>query len=201
MSPRRSVYALLLANLVPLGGIVLFDWRVFDVAMLYWVENVVIGVINLLRMGISRAPSPWIPALFFAVHYGLFCYGHLVALVELLGDSAGIETASQYFLAVPLSDAWRSPLWVGVAAIAASHLYSFFSNFVGTGEYRRASVMLLMFRPYGRIVLLHAAILVGALLVQMLGSPVMMLVALIAVKVAMDLRLHTSERRKFGALA
>jgi hypothetical protein len=101
MITRPSAFALLLANLVPLAGILWLDWRVFDVLMLYWAENVVIGVVNVMRL------ITWLPTLglsplahqahtrqltetdrttltgfryfvipFFVVHYGMFCYGH-----------------------------------------------------------------------------------------------------------------------------
>ncbi|MGI9247995.1 MAG: DUF6498-containing protein, partial [Woeseiaceae bacterium] len=56
---RPSSIALVLANLVPLAGVLLFDWQVFDVLMLYWAENVIIGVINVLRMGVCRGGEKW----------------------------------------------------------------------------------------------------------------------------------------------
>ena len=37
----------------------------------------------------------------------------------------------------------------------------------------------------------------GAILIDMLGNPVAMLVVLIVAKIALDLKLHESERRKF----
>lgn len=198
MTLRPSLIVLVLANLVPVAGVLMFDWHVLDIVMLYWTENVVIGLINILRMAICRGPRRWFPALFFAAHYGLFCFGHLSALLALFGDQGSTTPAQDYFFAEPLAAAWKSPLWVGIAAITASHLYSFFTNFIAAGEYRRTTPMALMQRPYGRIVVLHVAILVGGVLVQLLGSPVLMLVVLIAIKVAMDLKLHTSERRKLG---
>lgn len=50
MSLRPSAIVLVLANLLPLGGALALDWQVFDVLLLYWTENVVIGVITVLRM-------------------------------------------------------------------------------------------------------------------------------------------------------
>ena len=54
-----------------------------------------------------------------------------------------------------------------------------------------------MFRPYGRIITMQIAILFGAAFVMFLGSPLAMLLILIAVKIVMDLRLHGKERVKF----
>ena len=38
-----SLVALVLVNLVPIAGVLFFDWRVFDLLLLYWAESVVIG--------------------------------------------------------------------------------------------------------------------------------------------------------------
>jgi len=194
---RPSSIALVLANLVPLGGVLLLDWQVFDILMLYWAENVVIGVVNVLRMAVSGEGSKPFLIPFFIMHYGLFCFGHLSAITSIFSDATGTATAWQYFFAVPLAVAWKSPLWLGIAAITASHFFSFFANFIAGGEYRRTTVTELMRRPYGRIIVLHVAIIFGAALIQWLGSPVMMLVVLIAAKIALDLRLHLAERKKF----
>lgn len=194
---RPSSIALILANLVPLGGVFLLDWQVFDILMLYWAENVVIGIVNVLRMGVSGEGSKFFMIPFFIMHYGLFCFGHLTAVTSIFSDAIGTATAWQYFFAVPMAVAWKSPLWLGIAAIAVSHLFSFFANFIAGEEYRRTTVAELMSRPYGRIIVLHVAIIFGAALIQWLGSPVMMLVVLIAAKIALDLRLHLAERKKF----
>jgi len=197
---RPSAVALVLANLVPLVGVLLFDWRVLDILMLYWAENVVIGVVNVLRMSVCPAGMKWFLIPFFLVHYGFFCYGHLLAVTGIFSESMGTATAWLYFFGMPLANAWESPLWIAIAAIAASHMFSFFGNFIAGGEYRRTRVSELMSRPYGRIVVLHVTIILGAALIDWLGSPIMMLVVLIAAKIALDLRLHLSERDKFASM-
>ncbi len=54
-----------------------------------------------------------------------------------------------------------------------------------------------MGRPYGRIVVLQVAILAGAALIEWLGTTLGLLIALIAVKIVMDLKLHAAERDVF----
>lgn len=194
---RPSSIALILANLIPLAGVLLFDWQVIDVLMLYWAENVVIGAVNVLRMAMCPDGEKWFLIPFFIIHYGIFCFGHLTAVTTIFADAFGTGSAWQYFFAVPLADAWRTPLWMAIGAIAASHLFSFFGNFIAGEEFRRTSVSKLMQRPYGRIVVLHVAIIIGAVLIDWLGSPVAMLVVLIIAKIALDLKLHDAERRTF----
>ena len=51
MTPRRlrlTSATLLAANLVPLCGVLWWQWSVSSVIVLYWFENIVIGVINVL---------------------------------------------------------------------------------------------------------------------------------------------------------
>ena len=193
---------MILANLVPLAGVLLLDWQVFDILLLYWVENVVIGIINVLRMAVCRSRDALFMIPFFIVHYGMFCFGHLSAIVAFFGDAEGIASAVDIFVGEGFAESLRSPLWIGIVAIFLSHLVSFFSNFVAAGEYRNTTARALMQRPYGRIIALHIAVIIGAGLVEWLGSPVWMLAVLVAAKIAMDLRLHASERRKLsGVLA
>jgi uncharacterized protein DUF6498 len=78
----------------------------------------------------------------------------------------------------------------------ASHGFSFFHNYLAGGEYRRVSLPRLMAQPYGRVVVLHLAILGGGFLVMALHSAVGALVLLIVVKTAIDLGAHLAERCK-----
>ena len=47
---RPSSWVLIAVNLGLIAGAVAWDWRVFDIIFLYWVENLVIGVINVFKM-------------------------------------------------------------------------------------------------------------------------------------------------------
>lgn len=230
MTIKPSSIALVLANLVPLAGVVWLDWRVFDVLMLYWAENVVIGLVNVMRMIASRS-GPLVPGLnedavslqltetqrttlsrvskasrlfiipFFIVHYGMFCFGHYTAVVSLFSDEVTTAGSRGIFFGSSVADVWQSPLWIGVVAIAISHLISFVFNFIGSGEYQRTSLSQLMRRPYGRIIALHITVIAGGFFVTVLGNPLWALLVLIVMKSAFDLRMHEKERQLFGLSA
>ena len=85
----------------------------------------------------------------------------------------------------------RGPL----LALTLSHLYSFVVNYLMGGEFLRMSLQKIMFQPYGRIVALHVAILLGGLGAQLLGSPVWALLILIAVKIGFDVTAHLRAHR------
>jgi uncharacterized protein DUF6498 len=52
-----SAYVLLATNAIPLIGVVLRNWTVFQVLLLYWSENVVVGGFNVLRMLTAQPES------------------------------------------------------------------------------------------------------------------------------------------------
>ncbi len=54
---RSSALALIIANVVPLLGVLFWNWDAFEIVVLYWAENIVIGAINVLKM-ITCAPQP-----------------------------------------------------------------------------------------------------------------------------------------------
>ena len=47
---RPSVIVLLVANLIPILGVLFFDWDVVSLLKIYWAENVAVGLVNVLKM-------------------------------------------------------------------------------------------------------------------------------------------------------
>jgi hypothetical protein len=234
---RLSAAALVLANLVPLAGVLLWQWSVSSVVILYWFENVVIGAINVLRIiMLSPADGPLGPLAtavaagdqtraavlsqilgqlgdtrvlhglklfivpFFIIHYFGFCAGHGVFVFSMFGDGDGYFTALPGFDLVGVLgraiEIFSTPLAMAAAALVLSHVFSFVQNYVFGGEFRRLDLRRLMIMPYGRIVALHIAILVGGFTTMMLGEPVWLVVILVAGKIAVDLKMHLAEHAK-----
>lgn len=212
---RPSGWILVAVNLAVLPAVLIFDWSVFEIIFLFWAENVVIGVINVLKMLTARplidtkaealdqntklavAAVNWGILLFmvpfFIIHYGGFCFGHGIFVFSLFSDSG--DYGQDLWTAVPalLAGGLALPL----ALLAASHLYSFVFNYLGGDEYHHTNPTELMARPYGRIVVLHITIIFGGFLTMALGDPTWMLVVLVLVKTLVDLAMHGRERQKY----
>ncbi|MGB5541869.1 MAG: DUF6498-containing protein, partial [Gammaproteobacteria bacterium] len=69
-----SGLVLILANCIPLCGVLFFGWDVFALMLQFWFENVVIGVFALLRIATAGQKTSiggrLFLALFFTLHYG-----------------------------------------------------------------------------------------------------------------------------------
>jgi hypothetical protein len=152
--------------------------------------------VKMLRLANHGSKLFYVP--FFIFHYGMFCFVHGAIIFAIFGREAGgfgpfggFDNLLQVFSQQHLG-------WC-VAALAASHLWSFVVNYIGRGEYHRTAVPILMFQPYARIVVLHIAIILGAFVSLALGSNVGVLLFLIAGKTLLDLSLHLHERMKHDA--
>jgi len=203
---RLSLIVLLTANGVVLWGVLAEAWPAFPLLFLFWMENVIVGVMFAGRLLLARPDNAalWGQKLFlvpfFCFHYGMFTLVHGLFVITLFGG-AGHEalTGSMGPGAVPRVAQQllaEFDLWVPLAALAASHAFSLVWNFLLQGEYLRARPKELMTRPYGRVVALHVSIIAGGALAMGLGSPLWALVLLLAIKTAMDALSHMREHRR-----
>ena len=203
---RISLIALIIANLVPIVGVVVAGWDAGMIVLLYWGENHIVGFYTILRIaGAKHNPPPnrasrTVVVPFFCVHYGIFCLVHGFFVLQVVGIGAGgldaLEEPGFARLAAMLRDGI-----LPLAALAASHGVSFVQNYVVRGEHAKATVLREMARPYTRIVVLHVAILLAALPTIFLGSPLPMVVLLVVGKILLDLWLHNRSHRDFLSLA
>jgi hypothetical protein len=58
---RPSARVLIAVNLSMIAGVVYLGWSVLDIVFLYWVENLVVGLINVFRMVVSSPELGAIP--------------------------------------------------------------------------------------------------------------------------------------------
>jgi hypothetical protein len=199
----QSAWVLVAANAVPLAGVLFFHWSIFAIVLLYWCENVVVGAFNVLKILFAEPQEFWANASklflipFFIVHYGMFTFVHGIFVLVFFGPHDGMAPSVDLFE----SAIRQAGIGIGVLAVILSHGYSFFQNYLFSGEYRRMSPQVLMAQPYGRVVVMHVTILAGGIATMSLGSPVAVVVVLIVLKTAIDYRAHLSERRKLGEAA
>ena len=229
LHPTRMlpILALVAANLVPLAGVAFFGWSLFELLLIYWLENGVIGGYNLLRMATVRggAPSPFERIgrmLFFGMHYGIFWVVHGVFVVSLFGGGMGPVDGFARPGAGGLGQGLGMPglgmpgldmpglgvpgpgipaagtILLGALSLVASHGVSFVQNWLIGGERERVGLEALMAQPYSRVVVLHLTILGGGFAAAFLGSPFWALLLLVALKTGVDVAAHRREHDALG---
>ena len=206
-----SVAALVAVNLVPVAGVVLWNWDVGALVILYWSENLVLGAYTIVKMLAQSPVGGLVSALFFLIHYGGFCAVHGIFVLALTMDVAPDFIEGEpwplflVFVQLLVSVvrqvlAMAPPEWLfAFAALAVSHGISLIGNYFLGGEYREQTLKSLMGAPYKRIVVLHLAILLGGFGVMVLGSPLPLLLGLVGLKIGLDLVLHLREHRSSAA--
>ena len=203
-----AVVALIVANLIPLAGVLFLGWNVWMILIVYWLENGVVGVVNVLKMAKAEgtgettmqvrmngrpvdqsSKAALIP--FFVTHYGIFwaVHGVFVWTLPVFGSMSAESvdmTAGFEPLAIPIA----------VLGLGISHGLSYWFNFVKGGEYRRVSPAAQMFAPYGRLVVLHVTIIIGGMAIAFTGAPASAVAILVGLKTILDLGFHLAEHRK-----
>ena len=180
-----------MANLVPLVGVLFFDWSLFTIMFVFWMESAVIGCFNVLKLVIVANILSIIMVPFFVVHYGAFMSGHLVFIFALFSPDE--RSFSGFFPPRDLLISHIMNVWLAFLGVSLSHGISFFYNFIGKKEFRRSTPEKQMMAPYGRIILMHVTIIFGGWLILALGAPILALVLLIGLKIVSDARAHHKE--------
>lgn len=203
---------LIIANLIPLIGVLFYDWDLQSVMLLYWLENLVVGAINVIRILFIAADKNIIERLFtsvfFTFHYGLFCVAHGTLLFELL--SIRIDGLDDMFSPIAmiqngsliinyLQNTMGNTAGLALIGMIISHAFSLRTHYFKGGEMKRITVSDAMTMPYQRIVVMHIGLIGGAFLIEEFGSTVLLLVALIVAKIATDVMFHRREHRRFSA--
>jgi hypothetical protein len=217
---RRAAHAspvaialLVVANLVPLAGVLFLGWELATIVALYWLENGVIGAFALARIGTAQGvdadpgsvtingravpqaqlanpvTARVILMPFFVIHYGMFWLVHGVFVwfaLPLMWEEMGAGTGSPSLAAI----AWAIPVLV------LSHGASFLCNWWWGGERRTSTPSREMAAPYGRVMILHVTIVLGAFAVAAIGAPIGALVLMVALKTVADLAAHLAERER-----
>ncbi len=193
-----SLVVLLAANLLPLLGVALWGWKLFDLIVIYWLETLVIGGFGIVQMALTTGWFALFVVPFFIVHFGGFMAGHFVFLNVMFGDNAG-----KSFSAIPArlhEMIVEEGLWVALIGLTISHGLGFLFGFLlpwlrdrwrrvplGPKSKDNAEVGAAMFGPYRRVIVMHVTILLGAFLVSAFGNTFMLLAVLVTLKIASDL--------------
>jgi|SRR3989344_4934717 len=184
-----SLVSLLVSNVTIIILAIVENWDVATVLWVYWMQSVIIGFFQFLRIlslkqfstekfTINNQPvqptqnTKVKTAFFFAFHYGFFHFIYAVFLFTL-------------FTRQPLD---LSYLFIGGLIFFVNHLFSYRHNKL-LDEQKVQNIGKLMFAPYQRIIPMHIIIVFGAALGQST------LIVFLLLKTVTDLALHMIKHR------
>jgi len=211
-----SVIILVAANLIPLYGVLHWGWDLYVLMAVYWMETGIIGFWTAARMAVVARWVAIILVPFFIIHFGGFMAGHFLFLWVLFGGdwSQQIASAGDFVRVI----VFGTGLWLAFIALFASHGSSFYLNVLrpmlrarrknAAGQAANAhdppsanplDTRQIMMTPYGRIIVMHVTIVIGAFLIQLFQTKLAAFVLLIALKVVFDVAAHV--RKNFSPVA
>lgn len=196
----RAALLVLLGNLIPAAGVLVWGWDAASILFLYWCENVVIGLMTLPRLLTAQGSIAETPArpgtiriplgdlagrlfltAFFIVHYGLFCVGHALFLGVLASDFVGDP------LGRALALLHQRDFRIALAVAFGVQLVLLVKDWFLSGAWRRSDPGTEMTRPYRRILVLHMTVILGAWMVGFVGPSTSAVLTLCLFKAAAEI--------------
>lgn len=203
---RTALAGLVLANVVPLVGVSLFDWPLHALLVAYWLESAAVGLAfgAKIRRADGEDDPDALPSMsfndrpvsaligwdrrrllgFFAFHYGAFWVVHGVFVLAFPAMFPGMSWADTRIVAL------------ATVGLVAYHAISYWTNYLRGREYEHKGPVTLMIEPYRRVLVLHVTILLGAFAIAAMGTPVGALVVMVLAKTVLDLRGHWREHAR-----
>ncbi|MEE4661707.1 MAG: DUF6498-containing protein [Halieaceae bacterium] len=205
-----SLLLLVVFNLFPAVGVIVFGWDVGSLMVLYWSENLIIGAYTVVKMLIVSPLGGVFAAAFFLLHFGGFCSMHGLFIGTLVLDLPAALPGSDswpiififlqllYEVVIQILSVAPDEWMFAFAALCVSHGVSTVQYFILGDEKSRVDLGQLMRAPYSRVMVLHVSIIMGGFAALALEQSMPMLLFLIVLKTAVDIVLHTREHKRFS---
>lgn len=200
---------ILLVDLFPVFAVIGLGWGAAALVFLYWLENLIVGGVTVVRMlsaGIYSKTGQAIPAiflsLFFSVHYGMFCFVHGFFVNFFSNMSSGSVQPPDIHPLDLIQTAMESGAQMGlfITAIIGMQAILYVRDFLIGGEIGRVRLMEEMSAPYTRIVILHIGIFAGAGALMLIGEPMIGILALILLRGLWGVVLTVRRRFRLDAI-
>jgi len=203
-----AMLATLVVNLIPLYGVLYWDWDTFQLLILYWIETVMIAYWTIRRLALlpeeqaRRAreksnPADFSLTGFFTLHAGIFISVHFVLLWAFFSYAwfGKVHGVGSFFYELLIAHG----VWAALVLMAVVHWVTFRTDPLVAGIRNDASPALVQARDraassgiapivaglYTRIIIMQIAIIGGALISQFTGS-LAPLVIVIVLKTVVD---------------
>lgn len=192
---QRNDWIIIISNLFPVAGVWFLGWSAVEVFIVYALETLIMGVFTVIKLLIAGAAGnrdnnfqsvsgKRIGSLFFVVffiiHFGIFAG----VQTSIFSGVAGINPrgASGMYFFFHWWEFINRDIALMLGIFFMSYLLRDLIPFVINKEYQSKSLLLLMFQPYGRIIIQQFTVILGSMfLVFKLGKVFVLVFALVKI--------------------
>ena len=168
---------IVLANLLPVLGVACWGWSAVEAFTVYAMETLIIGILTVLKLlvaTLSRKGDQWYNGsqttrvsgvffiFFFVVHFGVFAavQTSIFSAVARLGPPG----AGPLYFFLNWYKFINEHTGYALAAFVVSYFANNFIPFILSGDYKNTPMMMLMFQPYGRIIIQQFTVILGSMM-------------------------------------
>lgn len=196
---NRNSISIILWNLFPVIGVLLWGWQPISIFVCYALETIVVGVFNIFKLiavyryGLPEPPEQTgtrglgvIP--FFAMHYFFFVFGQLTLFFSINGfEFTGPLNAIHNLHAIML----QGPYQITLLAFIFNNIYLFIYDFCFYKKYKMRNMGQQMFEPYPRIFVQQFVVIFGSFIFKASGNDYAVLIVFVLAKIFFDLLFHS----------
>ena len=200
---KLPLLSLVIANLIPIYGVLFYNWNLTTVPFLYWAEVVIVGLYFIPKtyLAVKYGGLTWeiptklsknvqqIISQVFVLSFFIFYFLILAALhYSIVVKLFGIPDVDSYIL-------------FAITIFVISHGISFFTNYIGNREYEKIyvnedNVFALHMR---RVWLVQIVVIGGGLIAMEKSSSSMIILVSLVIKMILDVHTHYQEHKKLGS--
>ncbi len=190
----QAVFAIVFA-LFPLLGVWAWGWSAREVIILYWVENLILGlwqVMKMLTLKKASIKAKIITPLFFCFHFGSFCYVHgifIITLTQANGTNADFSNPFHFY------ELLSQGALFAILSNTLMHGIRFFREHIQEGGRNNNQMGRLMAEPYKHIIIIHIAIIISGFIVTLYQSALPLLGFIVLGKLILDLKSIYQKKR------
>jgi hypothetical protein len=194
-----SDWLLIAANFLPVIGVWFWGWHPTEAFLVYALETLIVGIITACKILVAtlvRGKEEWYAKgkkiqlsgiffiFFFIAHYGIF------ALVQttMFSQAAGITPPGSglfHFFFKWYTYVNDDVLYM-LLGFTISYIIRNFMPFVLNNEYKNTSFLIIMFQPYGRIIIQQFTVILGSMFL-VLGAGKIFILVFAVIKILFEL--------------
>jgi hypothetical protein len=190
---------------LPIGGLFYLEWNLYEMAVLYWTENVIIGVFMILQVlsadnGLLDEDERLFAAIPSLLVYFPLCLGQVI-LIQFLFQKIRTDIPFEgwpvgwYAIEDLLHVAFVQMKWSALA-MAAHYSFIYIRDYIQTGECFHATVGKLAIIPVIRLIMMQVLVMAGLALKKSGGSLLPLFAVIIGLKMLLEWLFDLYRQRK-----